>query len=102
MKKVVVSLFMLANIALVSCSKDLMSPADETVSASNARAAAAAPDTAKNKKPCKDSTNHTDSTRHERDSLQHDHPKNDTLKANKPPKDTVNQGGQKPKKKKGR
>lgn len=96
MKKVVVSLFMLANIALVSCSKDLMSPVDETASASNARAAAAAPDTTKNKKPCKDST------RNERDSLQHDRPKNDTLKANKPPKDTVNQGGQKPKKKKGR
>ena len=95
MKKVVVSAFVAASIMLVSCSKDLMSPVEDTTDLSNARTSAASPDTSKNKKPCPDSTGH------KRDSLNHDHAKGDSLKPNKPPKDTLN-GGTKPKKKKGR
>ena len=96
MKKVVVSLFMAASIALVSCSKDLIAPADQTTNFPTARTSAARPDTSKNKKPCPDSTGH------KRDSLDRDHAKGDSLKTNKPPKDTLNQGGTKPKKKKGK
>ena len=95
MKKIVVSAFMAASIMLVSCSKDLMSPVEDATDLSNARTSAASPNTSKTKKACTDSTNH-----HKRDSL--NHAKGDSLKPNKPAKDTLNQGGTKPKKKKGR